>query len=211
MRKIAIYGGAFDPVHKTHLDVASAASTYLELDQLLWVPTGDAWHKATKLTPSHHRVAMLELALQDMPRMALAHHWQINLTEISRPGASYTVDTLALLMQENCDNQANAQWHVIMGADQFAALHTWKNWQEIVSRCTLVVVNRAGVELQADSQVLKQARWVQVPMIESTVSSSMTRDLVQKAAAGCMQARNQLVTLVPAAVLDYIEQHHLYS
>lgn len=205
-RRIAMYGGAFDPVHLTHLELARCVTQALHLEQLLWVPTGDAWHKNHVLTAAQHRVAMLKLAFQDEPE-ALVQKWVISTSEIDRTGPSYTVDTLEQLQQGSPD----AQWYVVMGADQFALFHTWKRWQEIASRCTLAVIGRAGIPLQADANVMDQAKWVHVPFAESDVSSSVIRELAHQAAGGSQQAAEQLAGMVPAPVIGYIEKHHLYQ
>ena len=87
-RRIGVFGGAFDPPHRGHTALAQAALEHLDLDLLLVVPTGTAWHKSRPLSDAQHRLAMCALAFGDVSRA------QIDDCEIVRSGPSYTVDTL---------------------------------------------------------------------------------------------------------------------
>ena len=92
-RRIGVFGGAFDPPHRGHTALAQAALDHLDLDLLLVVPTGTAWHKSRPLSDAQHRLAMCALAFGDVSRA------QIDDCEIVRSGPSYTVDTLQALHQ----------------------------------------------------------------------------------------------------------------
>jgi len=87
LKRIGIFGGAFDPPHVAHAALAQVALAELQLDELRVVPTGDAWHKTRALSPAPHRLAMAQLALPSCPGV-------VDPREIERAGPSYTVDTL---------------------------------------------------------------------------------------------------------------------
>ena len=133
-RRVGLFGGSFDPVHNAHLALARAALAELQLDEVRWVPAGQPWQKARALTAAVHREAMLRLALAGEPRFVL------DRTEIRRPGPSYTLDTV----RELAAAQPGTEWFLIIGHDQYAGLHTWNGWQELLARVTLAVANRPG-------------------------------------------------------------------
>ena len=192
MKHIGLFGGSFDPVHHAHLALARHALDELALDELCWVPTGHAWQKTRAMTPAMHREAMLRLAIGNDPRSRLER------CELQRDGASYTLDTVRELQAR----QSGAQWFLIIGQDQFAGLHTWRGFEELLRRVTLAVAMRPGVQAAADARVLvAPRRELQMPAM--AISST---DIRARVAAGL-----DIGALVPAAVAQYIHQHRLYQ
>jgi nicotinate-nucleotide adenylyltransferase len=186
-----LFGGSFDPVHNAHLALARHALDELALDELCWVPAGQAWQKARAMTSAVHREAMLRLAIGNDPRS------QVERCELQREGPSYTLDTARKLQAA----RPGAQWFLIIGQDQFAGLHTWRGFEELLQRFTLAVAVRPGVQPTADARVLvAPRRELQMPAM--AVSSTEIRARV---AAGL-----DINALVPTAVAQYIHQHHLY-
>lgn len=190
-RRIGLFGGTFDPVHLAHLALARCAMQSLALDELRWIPAGQPWQKARAITPAVHREAMLRLALADEPRFVL------DLRELQRPGPSYTIETVRALQAE----VPNARWYLILGADQFTGLHTWREWRELLSCVTLAVASRPGAPLHADPEVQAALR-ESVPLPPMAISST---DIRARAARG-----EPVDHLVPAAVAGYIDQQALY-
>ncbi|HWH81503.1 MAG TPA: nicotinate-nucleotide adenylyltransferase [Burkholderiaceae bacterium] len=189
--RIGVFGGSFDPVHNAHLALARLALTELRLDELLWVPAGRPWQKDRPITPAVHREAMVRLAIAGEPRFALCR------LEIERDGPSFTVDTVRALQAA----RPGADWHLVIGQDQYARLHTWERWQELLGRVTLAVANRPDAPLSADPQVLAEPHAaVALPMMD--VSST---DIRERIAHG-----EGIAALVPPAVARYIARHHLY-
>ena len=133
IRRVGMFGGAFDPPHGAHRSLAEAAIEQLHLDVLHVLPTGQAWHKSRPLTDAAHRVAMCSLAFGDLPRV------RIDQREIHRHGPSYTADTLAELQRE----YPQAELFLVLGADQLLAFRQWVRWQEVISLATLAVAARA--------------------------------------------------------------------
>ena len=190
-RRIGIFGGTFDPVHSAHLALARVALDQLQLDEVRWIPAGRPWQKARDLTPARHRAAMVALAIRDEPRFVLDE------CELRRSGASYTLDTVRELQAA----EPGAQWFLIIGQDQYAGLHTWLGWENLLGRVTLAVANRPGAALQENPEVRRVGHQAMgLPMMD--VSSTEIR---ARRAAG-----QGIDTLVPAAVSSYIDQHHLY-
>ena len=116
VRKIAMYGGSFDPIHNAHVNIAQAFIKKLKLDKLLFIPAGQAPHKAgSDAAPDRHRLAMCELAVTNVKKA------EVSDIELKRQGKSYTADTLSELSQLYPDSEL----YLIMGADMFMTLDTW--------------------------------------------------------------------------------------
>ena len=134
--KVGLMGGTFDPIHIGHLLVAEEARLCLEFDEVLFIPTGNPWMKAgTPLSPAHHRLNMVRLAVASNP------FFHASSIEIDRPGPTYTVDTLAQL-REGGDNEDS--FYFIVGVDSLSGLRRWKEPERVLDLCTMVVVPRPG-------------------------------------------------------------------
>lgn len=134
---LAIYGGAFDPIHLGHLALARAVRDVFDVEVHL-LPTGDPRHRDPARTTAQHRLAMLEAAIEHEPRIA------IDTREIERDGASYTVDTLIELRAER---GAECPLLLTLGADAFAGLTTWHRWRELMGLAHFAIAFRPGIEL----------------------------------------------------------------
>ncbi|HZE92934.1 MAG TPA: nicotinate (nicotinamide) nucleotide adenylyltransferase, partial [Rhizobacter sp.] len=126
MKRIGLFGGSFDPVHIAHVALAQVALTQLALDQVRWVPAGNPWQKERAMTPAVHREAMVRLAIAGEPKFML------DRCELERSGPSYTLDTVRQLQAAH----PGAEWFLIIGEDQYAGLHTWNDWTELLQRVT---------------------------------------------------------------------------
>jgi nicotinate-nucleotide adenylyltransferase len=179
-----ILGGTFDPVHNAHLAMARAALEHLNLERVLFMPTGNPRYRAPALASGEHRVAMLKLALADEPR------FEIDARELA-PGASgYTVDTLRELRLEL--GADTALW-LLMGADQHARLGQWHRPEDVKRLAQVAVFARPGFPVCAPP----------IPMQPMSISSS---DIRARVARG-----EDISTLVPAPVASYIAGHRLYA
>ncbi len=196
--RVGVLGGTFDPIHLGHLILADTAWELLSLERLLFVPAGNPWRKAGQpITPGHHRLAMVRLALEGSP-------FQVWTGELERPGPSYTVDTLHELRGELPD----AEFFLVMGYDSLLDLPHWHRPQEIISLAFLAVASRPGAD---DEGALAQveailpgvrARLVWLDMPPVGISATLVRERVR--------AGRSIRYLVPPQVEEYIRSHGLY-
>ena len=195
-RKLGFYGGAFDPPHAAHLALAQQAIAQLQLDALHVVPTGQAGHKTPSQTPASHRLAMLRLAFGDMPQVV------IDDRETRRAGLSYTVDSLKELQAEH----PQAQWFLIIGADQARALESWHQWQHIVEMAQVVVAARVP-----DAPALaKESRWHNRATQNAIDLAFPCMDISATGIREALQQGRPISQWVKPSVNDYIQHHHLY-
>ena len=134
--RTGILGGTFDPIHIGHLLIGEEARVHLDLDEVVFIPTGLPWMKeGNLLSPSHHRLNMVRLAIESNP------FFRASSLEIDRPGPTYTLDTIQELQRDVPD--AN-DWYFILGIDSLKEFHRWKEPARILELCTLVAVPRPG-------------------------------------------------------------------
>ena len=191
MKRIGLFGGSFDPVHNAHVALATLALAQLQLDEVRWIPVGEPSQKTRKLSAGADREAMVRLAIAGEPRFV------VDRIELRRRGVSYTLDTV----RELADAEPDAEWVLILGQDQYATLHTWRDWRELVARVTLAVANRPDIAAAPNPQIARVPhQMVSLPMMD--VSSTEVR---LRVAAG-----ESIANLVPPAVASYIERRQLY-
>jgi nicotinate-nucleotide adenylyltransferase len=191
VKRIGLFGGSFDPVHNAHLALATTALEQMKLDEVRWIPVGQPWQKTRHLADAADREAMVRLAIAGEPRFVL------DRSELRRRGPSFTLDTVRELVAA----EAGVEWFLILGQDQYASLHTWRDWRELLGLVTLAIANRPGAALAANTQIAKvEHQAMLLPMMD--VSSTEVR---RRVAAG-----ESIADLVPDAVARYIEQRRLY-
>ena len=131
-------GGTFDPIHNGHLVAASEVADLFELDEVVFVPTGQPWQKhQRRVTAAEDRYLMTVIATASNPRFSVSR------VDIDRGGPTYTKDTLRDLRALNPD----ADLYFITGADALASILSWQNWEEMFSIAKFVGVSRPGYEL----------------------------------------------------------------
>ena len=146
-KEIGILGGSFDPVHLGHLRLGLEARQRFQLDRILFVPAHQSPHKQDQpLTETRHRLAMLNMALQDQPGL------EVSEIELKRSGLSYTADTLEALQAE----RPTAEFSLILGADTFKDFGSWRNASQILSLGHLLVAHRPGHAMPPALEFLKE-------------------------------------------------------
>lgn len=189
--RIGIFGGTFDPPHVGHLVTAINVAYAVDLDPVLMMVNNIPWQKVgdRNVTPALDRLAMVEAAVAQTPRLVAGDH------EIRAGGESYTADTLVTLRHEFPD----AELFVVLGDDAAAGIHTWERYEEVVANAALVVVDRPGQPVHLDPTI----EWIRVQAPRLEVSSS---DLRRRVTDG-----RPLDYLVTSTVLDVIRERSLYG
>lgn len=199
--KIGIFGGAFNPVHKGHIQLAQNYFDKLALDKMLFVPTAVPPHKTSQhLAPEKVRLDMLKIAVKDKS------YFEISDIEFKRQGKSYTYDTLTLLEEM----YPNDEFFLIIGADQFLSFDKWYRWQDILQKVTLCTCAREDenekrkiLEFSNELDGLKKDRFflLDVPVLK--LSSSEVREKIKN--------NINVSDLLPKGVYEYIVKEGLYS
>lgn len=197
--QIGIFGGTFDPPHLGHLILASEARFQLGLDRLLWILTPEPPHKQDQIiTPVEHRLAMVNLAIEDNPSFELSR------VELDRPGPHYTLDTVELIAHQ----YPNADITPIIGGDSLHDLPTWHRPKEILYACHWVgVMRRPGEETNLEALerqlpgISSKVHYVDAPLLEIA-----SREIRSRVATG-----RPFRYYLPLPVYKYIEEHHLYQ
>ncbi len=189
--RIGIFGGTFDPIHKTHVAIGRAALTHKSLDQVLFVVAADPPHKGKEdITAAPLRYAMVEAALEDEPGLNPCD------IELLRDGPSYTVDTVQALR----GLYPTATFYLIVGEDSLVDLPNWYRTQQILAEVHLLVLPRPGSD---GSQVTKLAEGYELlPFEESFLSSTEVRSR--------LLAGESVADSLPPAVQQIVEKEGLY-
>jgi nicotinate-nucleotide adenylyltransferase len=189
--RIGVFGGTFDPPHVGHLVTAINVGHALDLDRVILMVNNEPWQKlgTREITPAPDRLAMVEAAVADVPRLVAGDH------EIRAGGHSYTADTIATLESEF----PGAELFVVLGDDAAAGIRTWARADEVVERSRLVVVDRPGEPVELDPTI----DWIRVEVPRLEVSST---DLRSRWVDG-----RPLDYLVTDEVLDVVRKRGLYG
>ncbi|SDJ88104.1 nicotinate-nucleotide adenylyltransferase [Microbulbifer yueqingensis] len=212
---IALFGGTFDPVHFGHLRMALELKEALAIDEMRLVPSHRPAHRETPGVSAEHRCQMLEIALRGCPEL------QLDKRELRRGGATYTVDTLEELRAEL---GTEVSLSFCMGLDSLLTLPSWHRWERLLELAHLVVVARPGWQLPQGGRGADQGELAQLLGDHAGTPEDLRREaggrlLVREQTLLPISATHirQLVAggrsprfLLPAAVLEYIEDHQLY-
>jgi len=213
--KIGLFGGTFDPIHWGHLRSAEEVSETFGLDRVYFIPAAVPPHKRGQTTtPARDRLQMVRLAVAKNPR------FHVSTAEISRPGVSYSIDTIREFAAKK---QRGDALYFIIGLDAFREIGTWKDFAEIFPLCNFIVTSRPGSKdrdpLKGTGVAVKKLfcydfkrknyrheSGTRVHFDELTdiaISASEIRALVQTG--------KSIRYLVPAAVERYIKRRGLYN
>jgi nicotinate-nucleotide adenylyltransferase len=200
VKRLGVFGGTFDPIHHGHLFIAQEAADRLDIDRVLFVPTGPA-HHLRRVAPGaspHDRAAMVQLAIEDNPTFALS------TVEVDRSDPSFTVDTLRTISARWPEHQL----YFICGMDSLDELPGWHDPTGILQLAELVAVERGGrsdVDLRAIEAAVPAARG-RVSTLASPGLEISASDVRERLATG-----RSVRYLVPDPVIGYIASHGLYT
>jgi len=212
--KIGLFGGTFDPIHWGHLRSAEEVSATFGLDRVLFIPASIPPHKRGQTTtPVRDRLELVRLAVAKNPRFS------VSTVEISRPGVSYTLDTLRHFAGKK---RKGDSLFFIIGLDAFREIGTWKDFAQIFPLCSFIVTSRPGSKerypLRGTGVAVKKlfcydsnrknyrhqsgTRIFFTERTDIAISASEVRELVSKG--------KSIRYLVPSEVEKYIIRRGLY-
>lgn len=190
-RRIGIMGGTFDPIHHGHLVAASEVQDKFDLDEVIFVPTGEQpYKKDRKVSSAEHRYLMTVIATASNSRFSVSR------VDIDRPGTTYTIDTLRDLRDEYPDDDL----FFITGADVLPQILGWKDSEELWDLASFVGVNRPGHQLEKTGLPEDKVFLIEVPAM--AISST---DVRRRA-----HAHEPIWYLVPDGVVQYVRKYGLY-
>ena len=185
-------GGTFDPVHHGHLVAASEVGSRFDLDEVVFVPTGQPWQKSDRsVSPAEHRYLMTVIATASNPRFTVSR------VDIDRPGPTFTTDTL----RDLADERTGAELFFITGADALAQILSWKDADELFELAYFIGVTRPGHRLSDNGLPADRVSLLEVPAM--AISSTDCRERVEQGLP--------VWYLVPDGVVQYIAKHGLYD
>jgi nicotinate-nucleotide adenylyltransferase len=185
-------GGTFDPVHHGHLVAASEVAARYELDEVVFVPTGQPWQKSDAVvTTGEHRYLMTVIATASNP------DFTVSRVDLDRPGTTYTIDTLRDLREQR---GPDTDLFFITGADALAQILDWKSVDELFELAHFIGVTRPGHTLSGVGLPESRVSLLEVPAM--SISSSACRDRVRRGLP--------VWYLVPDGVVQYIAKWRLY-
>jgi len=212
-RRIALYGGTFDPVHAGHIEIARRVSQLFEIEKVVFIPAQMAPHKIGRpVTEPIHRYAMLALATQSDPQLSISSF------ELDNPDRRYTVDTVAHFQRVLGDE---TELFFIMGADSWSEITTWREWERLLTMTNHIVVTRPGYEplttdVGAIGERIVDLRGTFIRATPGTPGIFFT-DMVMKDVSATRIRRvasegrtNELTDLLPPPVLEYIKKYGIY-
>ena len=192
-KRLGVMGGTFDPIHHGHLVAASEVQAWFDLDEVVFVPTGQPWQKeARDVSPAEDRYLMTVIATASNPRFSVSR------VDIDRPGRTYTKDTLRDLKAERGDD-----WdlYFITGADALEQILTWRDAGELFDLAHFVGCTRPGHELSEIGLPEGKVSLVEVPAL--AISSTECRERVSQG--------EPIWYLVPDGIVQYIAKRQLYT
>ncbi|HDP4020435.1 TPA: nicotinate-nucleotide adenylyltransferase [Pseudomonas aeruginosa] len=208
-KRIGLFGGTFDPVHIGHMRSAVEMAEQFALDELRLLPNARPPHRETPQVSAAQRLAMVERAVAGVERLT------VDPRELQRDKPSYTIDTLESVRAELA---ADDQLFMLIGWDAFCGLPTWHRWEALLDHCHIVVLQRPDADSEPPESLrdLLAARSVADPQALKGPGGQITFVWQTPLAVSATQIRALLGAgrsvrfLVPDAVLNYIEAHHLY-
>ncbi|MBO0830884.1 MAG: nicotinate-nucleotide adenylyltransferase [Actinobacteria bacterium] len=191
-KRLGVMGGTFDPIHHGHLVAASEVGHFLDLDEVIFVPTGQPWQKnGRKVSPAEDRYLMTVIATASNPRFSVSR------VDIDRAGETYTIDTLRDLREQR---GPDAELFFITGADALAKMISWRDTDELFSLAHFVGCTRPGHRLSVEQVPAERVTLIEIPAL--AISSTECRERVRSG--------QPIWYLVPDGIVQYISKRRLY-
>jgi nicotinate-nucleotide adenylyltransferase len=189
--KVGLFFGSFNPIHVGHLIIANHLATHTDLDKVWMVVSPQNPLKPKKtLARDFDRLHLVRLGIGDNPRIEASN------VEFNLPKPSYTVDTLAFLTEKHPEKT----FALIMGGDNIASLHLWKNYEQLLANFDIYVYQRPGTEL-GPLATHPRVKVLEAPLLD--ISATYIRD--------CIRKGQSVRYLVPEPVFEYLKDNTLYK
>lgn len=210
-KPIGILGGTFDPIHHGHLRMAMECYERLALSEMRFIPLHTPPHRQQPFTSPEHRLAMLELAINNIEVL------KIDQCELRRRKVSYTIDTVKLIRAK----EGETPLCLLMGSDAFNTLPGWRDWQSLLDYVHIVIAERYGSREQPLDPALARlmdkyqtdnaenlnrqsaGKIFELHMPILDISATQIRDIFRR--------KNSPAFLLPDKVIDYIYSHNIYQ
>ncbi|MDD3570738.1 MAG: nicotinate-nucleotide adenylyltransferase [Lachnospiraceae bacterium] len=201
IKKFAILGGTFDPIHFGHISVSEAVLNQTNVEKVLLIPCGKPPHKDNEdVLDGHTRLEMARLAVEGHKNM------MVSSLEIDRGGTTYTVDTVSQLKDLLGDE---VEFKFVTGADAIHYIKTWKDYKHLLRICSFIAVTRPGYNKNALANEIQQMEddfkcdieFIEIPPVD--VSSSEIRKNISNGLS--------INGMVPHKVEEYILKNGLYK
>lgn len=191
MKKIGLFFGSFNPVHSGHMIIAEFMATQTDLSEVWMIvsPQNPLKPKST-LAPDYERLHMLHLAIGDNNKLRPVD------VEFSMPKPSFTIDTLTYLREKHPDKK----FVLIMGGDNLATIHKWKNYDLLLENYEIYLYNRPGYDVSSLAEEFK-IKSFDAPRI--SISATYIR--------ACLKQRQSVRYLVPLSVERYLVENMIYE
>lgn len=190
-------GGTFDPIHYGHLVAASEVADLFDLDEVVFVPSGQPWQKDRQVSAAEDRYLMTVIATASNPRFSVSR------VDIDRAGPTYTRDTLRDLHALNPESEL----YFITGADALASILSWQGWDKLFELASFIGVSRPGYELRREhiTGVLGELPEDVLTLVEIPALAISSTDCRRRA-----EQHRPLWYLMPDGVVQYVSKRRLY-
>jgi nicotinate-nucleotide adenylyltransferase len=192
-KRLGVMGGTFDPIHYGHLVTAQEALHQFDLDEVVFVPTGQPWMKEHEVvSPAEDRYLMTVIATASNPRFSVSR------VEVDREGPTYTIDTLRAIK-----DRSGADLFFITGADAVLEIFQWKDRQKLFDMAHFIAATRPGYDIAALEEQAAAHDGITAMNIPALAISST--DIRARVARG-----RPIRYLVPEGVVTYVGKAGLY-
>lgn len=201
VNKIGLFGGTFNPIHNGHIYIAQAFMQQIHLDNLIFIPAGEPYHKQNTEVSALQRLEMVELAIAEYSDFSVSD------CDIIRDGNTYTFDTVKFF--ENKFPHSQLWW--LLGSDSLETLHTWYRWQDLVQNIHIAIAMRVEHHLENISKQLRTWLYESLDNGRVVILKTPLLNISSTAIRQKIQMKENIDKCVPIPIIHYIQQNHLYQ
>ena len=210
MRRVAIFGGTFDPVHCGHLQMARELKDHFQLDEMRLVPCHIPPHRPQPIANAGQRLAMLRLAIEGIDGL------KIDTLELDSDETSYSLSTLQNLREQL---GSDVSLSMAIGLDSLANLSSWHRWRELLDYAHIIVAARPGWKLPESGELADyiRAHLGEVVDVQQQAKGKIVLAALSLLEVSATDVRDRLVqgrevsNLVPDKVSEYLQTNRIYS